>query len=218
MKQQSKTHPARYSLELIPCMVQLLQGKVTNIIDPFGGTGERLAMIAQGLGCKAIGTELEPEYIIRHDYVVQGDATKQRFDDCTFDGAVTSPTYGNRMNDNYKGCQGWDYKTYAATLGRSLSPNSTAGVKFPSQKYKDLHVAAWRELHRVLKPGALFVLNIKDSMKGCQVIPVSQWHYDTLCSIGFVPVKVVRVSVPGLRLGANRDKRIGAENLILFRK
>lgn len=214
---QSHKHGARYSVELIPEIVNLLQG-VQNIIDPFGGTGERLAIIAEKLNCVATGVEIEPEFIVKHDVVIRGDATQLQFCNDCFDGAVSSPTYGNRMNDNYQGCEGWNYSTYRAWLGRPLTENSTAGVKFPSRKYKKLHELAWAELYRVLCPGAPFVLDIKDFMKGEQVIPVSQWHYDTLVNIGFKPVQVMRVPVSGMQNGENRDKRIGVENLILFRK
>ena len=214
---QSRKHGARYSKELLNPIANMLAG-CSNIIDPFGGTGERLAEIAERVGCKAIGVEIQPNFIVRGDIVQQGDATSLLFPDCTFDGAVSSPTYGQRTNDNYGGCEGWNYSTYTAWNGGPLHRNNTGKVKFANSQYKQLHIEAWMELYRVLKPGSPFVLNIKDSWQGSNIVPVSQWHYVTLRSIGFIPVRVERVACPGMRNGSNRDKRIGKENLILFRK
>lgn len=211
-----KAHPARYSKELVQPIAEMLIG-CTLIIDPFAGTGERLADMAKLAGCRATGIEIEPEFIVRWDVVGQGDATNLLFPNGYFDGATSSPTYGNRMNDNYQGNSRWKYYTYRSFLGRELSQGSTAGVKF-GKEYIRLHYLAWQELYRVLRPGSPFVLNIKDSWQGNDIIPVSQWHYETLKTIGFTPVKVVRVPVKGMRNGANGNKRIGCENLILFER
>ena len=166
--QQSRTHPARYSMELIPPIVELLAG-CKNIIDPFGGTGERLAMIAERLMCSATGIEIQPQFIVRSDIVRLGDATRLIFSNETFDGSVSSPTYGNRMNDRYLGNGQWDYINYTACAGEYLHENNTGSLKFHTLRYKQLHISAWTELYRVLIPGSPFILNIKDSWQGDRV-------------------------------------------------
>jgi tRNA G10 N-methylase Trm11 len=107
--------------------------------------------------------------------------------------------------------------TYRHYLARPLTPGSTAGLQWGA-KYRELHVAAWREAYRVLAPYGYFVLNIKDHVRKGVVVPVSDWHLTTLQDLGLVLVEKVAVETPGMKHGANRDARVGHETVAVLRK
>jgi hypothetical protein len=162
--------------------------------------------------------------------VIAGDATRLPFPAGTFDGGCSSPTYGNGMNDHFVSREDSVRHTYrhavAARVGdreAQLPATSTARFLFDSPEYRALHVAAWSELHRVLTPGAVFVLNTKnvaaDRRRGGKVAcsPVTAWHRGLLTSLGFVERERVEVAARGLPHGADGTRlRVGHEDLTIF--
>ena len=84
-------------------------------------------------------------------------------------------------------------------------------------EYRALHVAVWTECRRVLKPGGIFVLNVKDHIRRGVLQEVSNWHAVTLLMLGFVCTRRVHVPCPGQRHGANGHLRVDYESVILFR-
>jgi hypothetical protein len=50
-------------------------------------------------------------------------------------------------------------------LGRPLTPGNSGALQW-GEEYRALHVAVWTECRRVLKPGGIFVLNVKDHIRG----------------------------------------------------
>jgi SAM-dependent methyltransferase len=223
-------HPARYTPALLDVIADRLTG-CRLILDPFAGTGERLALIAERSGSVAVGVEITAVFIERPDIVAAGDATCLPFADGTFDGGCSSPTYGNGMNDSFVS-SAWETSrrhTYShamrARIGdreARLPARSTARWHFDTDAYRDLHVAAWGEVARVLRPGAPFVLNTKNSAdrrRSGRVAssPVTAWHRAVLRSVGFDEVDRIEVTAAGLRHGANRD-RVPVEDLTVFRR
>jgi hypothetical protein len=85
-------------------------------------------------------------------------------------------------------------------------------------EYRTFHVAAWRELYRVMRRGGWFVLNVKDHVRKFEVMAVSAWHVEALRTVGFVAVRRVQVNAPGLRQGQNHSARVDHENVYLFNK
>ena len=84
--------------------------------------------------------------------------------------------------------------------------------------YRALHLAAWAEALRVLRPGGLLLCNVKDHTRKGVVMPVVLWHRSALAGLGFTIEAVEAVSTRGMRLGANREARADGEAIIRARK
>lgn len=213
-------HPATFSDELMPVFQRILDelsaelGEWPLVLDPFAGTGR----IHELVRADTIGVEIEPEWAHMNFGTIVGDATNlpSHWTDC-FDVVLTSPAYGNRMADHHEARDDSKRITYRHYLGRPLSENSGAKLQW-GEAYCDLHVRAWREVHRVLVPAGLFVLNIKDHIRNHEVVPVSAWHDEIIQSLGFRRVAHETVEVTGMGFGANRDARLGFEHVYQYRK
>jgi hypothetical protein len=83
-------------------------------------------------------------------------------------------------------------------------------------KYRAFHVAAWTEARRVLSPGGLFVLNIKNHIRAGKEMFVTEWHVETLQGLGFAMLEHEKVEVPSMRFGQNGDARVKHESVVLF--
>jgi len=133
----------------------------------------------------------------------------------TFWAIITSPVYGNRMSDKYMG-DGTYRATYPIYLGRPVSETSSAQLQW-SQAYRNFHMAAWKEAQRVLKPGGLFILNVKDHIRKGERQLVSEWHKNVIVDSGFTLLENYEMPVQGMRAGANNKLRIEYEDIWAFR-
>ena len=197
------------------------------MLDPFAGVGgvhnldphgdpQRAGFGADNDWIDTIGLELEPEWAHQHPWTMVGDATALPFRDCTFDVVVTSPTYGNRMADHHNGRDGSKRITYTHTLGRPLTPGNSGAMHW-GEGYRTLHSQVWKQVDRVLRPGAFLVLNVSNHIRKGNEIGVSEWHRDTLMKMGFTVTDEVEVQTPRMGFGANRETRVGFEHVISFR-
>jgi SAM-dependent methyltransferase len=206
-------HPARYSDPLLPILYEMLRG-YDAVFDPFAGTGERLLSIRPD----AYLNELEPRWAAisqrktANSYV--GDATDLFWPDSAFDAICTSPTYANRMGDTL--IDGYKRMTYTACLGEPLQPNNTGALQW-GDEYRSIHEKAWAEAKRVLKPGGILVLNIKDHIRNFKRVRVTLWHIYCLQGLGFVVERMERVPIESFGFGQNREARVPYESVILFR-
>lgn len=214
------SHPARYTDVLLPVMAAMLKGR-RRILDPFGGTGKVFWLEHWlGAGVEIQAVELEPEFAAVNPRTTQGNALALPWPDEYFDAVCTSPAYGNRMADKllrdiYK------RKTYASELQRELHPDNAGAMQW-GRRYRAFHVSAWTEARRVLQPGGAFVLNIKDHYRTIKtgepsvLQPVTAWHIGALEALGFRLLQHEKVPTPSMRYGANADKRVEYESVILF--
>ena len=207
-------HPAKFSDAVLEKIVPFLSDGL--ILDPFAGVG-KLSSIAP----KAIYNEIEYEWA--HEcprvFAVVGDALVLPFADRTFDQAVSSCTYGNRMADHFtdhKPEKNYRRNTYTHTLGRKLHPHNSGQLQW-GKAYRRFHFHAWTELRRVLKPKATFILNVSDHIRNKERQYVSQFHALTLMKLGFNQIWCGRVSTPRNGFGENRELRVEYENIFIYR-
>jgi tRNA G10 N-methylase Trm11 len=120
-----------------------------------------------------------------------------------------------------KGKRKYKRITYTHTLGRPLHPNNSGGMQW-GNAYRELHVEAWTEAHRVLRKGGLLIVNVKNhirTIKGVQQeVDVVGWHVDTILDLGFKEVDRIPVKTSGMGFGQNRDARAECEWVLVFRK
>jgi hypothetical protein len=84
--------------------------------------------------------------------------------------------------------------------------------------YREFHVKAWTEATRVLAPGGTFVLNIKNHIRAGKEQPVTEWHIETLLSLGYQLIEHEKINTPSMRYGQNAEKRIEYESVVKFTK
>jgi tRNA G10 N-methylase Trm11 len=203
-------HPAKFSKAVLEVIEPLnLQGVG---LDPFAGIGG-----VHALGWNTWGIELEPEWAEQHPRNLVGDATFLPFADWTFDYIVVSPCYGNRMADHHEAKDKSTRHTYRHTLGRKLHPNNAGAMQWTQRKYKTLHIAAWAETVRCLRPGGTFVLNISDHYRKDVLQPVTDWHISVLMDNGLMVVEHHKVETPRQRHGANGGRRPEYESVLVLR-
>ena len=207
-------HPAKFSEPIVEVLRDLVpKGRV---LDPFAGTG-RIHWLASD-ATQTVGVEIEPEWATLDPRTIVGDALHLPFEDRSFDGIITSPVYGNRMSDHHDAKDDSRRNTYKHTLGRDLHPNNSGQLHW-GPKYRDFHLTAWGEAVRVLKPGGKFVLNISDFIKKGEVVPVSEWHVETLVNVlGLEHEMAYQVETRRQRQGANGHLRVPHEVVWVGRK
>ncbi len=235
-----KIHEAQFSTQLLDPIVEALLEFVdpavfvdsdARLLDPFGGVGHKLAHIAERLGMRPLGFEIEPGYFeagATHPCIVLGDSTSLPLADCSVSAAVTSPVYPNGMADNFRS-RDFDQSvrhTYVHNLraflgeGYELQANNTAGVGHPRASKKalarmyEIHRQVWAEVHRVLIPGGVFVVNTKDTPK----ILFTDDTTAQLREAGFEIAAQRIIGTPGHNHGENHENKKTYEVITIARK
>tara|TARA_R110001599_G_scaffold342290_1_gene563920 strand:- start:559 stop:1209 length:651 start_codon:yes stop_codon:yes gene_type:complete len=204
-------HPAKYTDVLIPIFEKLLKGS-NLILDPFAGTGK-----IHLLPFETIGLEIEPEWANLHKNTIIGDATNMPFNNNTFSAVCTSPTYGNRMADSHEAKDKSERNTYTHKLGRKLNANNSGGMQW-GLSYRNIHIKAWSECYRVLKPNGIFILNFKNHIRAGVEVDVFSWHISELLKLGFSLELVKQIKTTGNGFGQNRALRTGFEFVAKLKK
>lgn len=107
--------------------------------------------------------------------------------------------------------------SYRHDLGRMPTEGSAAVMQW-GDEYREFHERAWLQVRRVLRPGGLFVLNIKDHVRGDRRQHVSAWHRRTVEALGFRRLETWTVPVLGMRHGANNGARLDSEFVYVFER
>lgn len=219
-------HPAKYSAALYPLFREILDG-YTVVLDPMCGLNQ-LAVELPRPKWAVTGVEIEPTWAAASPFTICRDATKlsQLFPPNTFDACVVSPAYGNRMADHHKAKDASKRITYTHTLRTflddpdyELAENSTCNLPLHTQGYYGLHAAAWAGSVDALRSGGLFVLNTKNFYIGDDIQHVADLHLGILVGELGLDFEVHHeVPTPGMKFGANRDKRVENEDVYVLRK
>jgi len=209
-------HPAQYTPILLPLMAEFLRD-CFYVLDPFGGVGGvfQLKVYLPFTDFEAV--EIEPEWAAQDPRITLGNAPGLPWEDGTFDGICTSPTYGNRMADHHDAKDDSRRITYRHYLGRPLDPDNSGQLQW-GPKYRAFHEQAWAEAVRVLRPGGTFVLNVKNHVRAGEVQDVVSFHFGVLYELGLVWKKWRNVPVRGMGFGQNRDVRVDHEIVAAFGK
>lgn len=212
-----RKHPAVYSQKIIDVMAPMLEG-YERVLDPFAGTGKIHLLSDRGYGGHVtVGVEIEPEWAEMHPKTIVGDATKLPFPDMSFDAICTSPTFGNRFADHHNPKDKSVRRSYKFDLGRDLHPNNSGQMHWGFD-YQQLHLIAWAESYRVLRPGGVFVLNMKDHIKGGVKQNVMAWHISSLVDLSLKMTAIEHIQARGMKYGANRNIRVTDEFVLKFEK
>lgn len=211
------SHPAKFSTTVLECIAQYLN-PLDLVLDPFGGVGG-----IHRLDCLTRSLEIEHAWVLKsREYGIsyEGDAQHLStiFAPHDFDAIVTSPTYGNRMADHHEARDGSKRFTYRHSLGRPLSENNSGAMQW-GDEYREFHADVWRQCVELLRPGGLFILNIKDHRRKGVAQDVPYWHRMTLKKLGLDFQSVTALDTPGMGFGANQAKANKLPELVyVFRK
>jgi hypothetical protein len=215
-------HPARFSRQHLKAFTAVLEqeaasvGHELKVLDSFAGTGTVHRLARPGIAWTA-GVELEQEWAAQDPRTLRGDATMLPFRACTFDALITSPAYGNRLSEHHQARDGSRRYGYQRSLGRPLSLGNGAAIAW-GDTYRALHTRAWLEAFRVLRPGALALVNVKDFPCDGQPVPVVLWHRGALVDAGFVIESLTELKSPGLPGEDHANARQYRETIIRARK
>ena len=208
----SKPHLEAIAAYLSPTM-RRHRGDFRYVLDPFAGAGGIHKLRPQFV---TIGVEIEPVFIEQGPpWTIQGDATILPFPDEMFDAVATSPTWGNRMADKHEAKDDSKRITYTHMLGAPLAARNTGRMQW-GDEYRELHLEAWREAYRVIRPGGRFILHIADHVRGGDVQPVSAFHMEAAVEAGFRRRHTTVLDKKGMGFGANREVRVGFEWIVHF--
>jgi hypothetical protein len=116
-----------------------------------------------------------------------------------------------------KGIRVYDRITYKHKLGRDLSPNNSGAMQW-GLAYRAFHATAYCSIDKVLAPGGLFILNMKNHIRGGVEQQVTQWHGYVLNDLGYTSERVTLVPTTGMGYGQNREARVDHESVLCLRK
>lgn len=213
-------NPAKFSPQILDVIREQIQTyNVQGVaLDPFAGTG-RVHQLA-GPGLRTVGVEIEPEWAAYHPDTRCGDSRKLMSlfkPGESFDAIITSPTYGNRMADHHEAKDDSVRNTYRHKLGRMPSEGSTAVLQW-GEAYRELHKEIYRACHLKLNRDAVVILNVKDHVRGGEVVQVSEWHKLAWAMMGWTPLDTIQVPVTGNGYGANGKARVPHEDVHVMRR
>ena len=212
-------HPAVYTDAFLPIFANLLEGS-KKVLDPFAGTGKLAKIKDFGFGGLVVCNELEREWVDSSPYAVDewhiGDARALSWA-VGVDAICTSPTYGNRMADSHNARDNSRRITYTHYIGRKLTDGNSGGMQW-GEKYKKLHQDVWAQCWDILLLGGKLIVNISNHIRGGVEVDVVGWHEACIKGIGFELAEHIKVETPRMKFGANFQKRIQHESILVFVK
>lgn len=208
-------HPAMFSKPLLEAL-RLHMGGVKHVHDPFAGTGQILGTFCDELGIDFTGTDIEDWE--GDPRVKLGDSTDAgTYPDKEFT-IVTSPTYGNGINDHFAPKDNSIRRTYRVGLNKDLHLNNTGrygvrGGKKSIDKYWQIHnqvLDVWASL------SAGGWLNVSDFIHSNKTVPLTdQWCDAIMVREGLIQQRI-DIETKRFKYGSNRDRRANSEQWIQF--
>ena len=176
----SKIHPAKMNPELADILVCDYSNFRDSILDPFAGSGTT-GEAAVHHGRRYIGVDIESSLCKKFGSLL-GDARSLPFEDCSFDAIITSPPYGEaigRAGDRDPNKTAADKARYEKKrFGRVLTKHAVYGDAagnlgmMPLERsrgtksYISEMPKAVCEMARVLRPGGVAAIVLKDQRRG----------------------------------------------------
>lgn len=204
----SGKHPAQFSDSIIDALRVLIPQHVPagyTIFDPFAGPGVKLAALCDKLGYTFAGRDIE-QWEESDERVKVADTTlTSSYPTHGLWSVVTSPTYGNGLNDHFNAQDDSRRLTYRNSLGRALHPHNTG--RYTGRSSKKGEREYWR-LHEnaVQHWPDIVIVNVKDSIRAGKVYPLGAKWMLLLKKFGYI-VEASKVDANGWRYGENQEKR-----------
>ncbi|MCY4257528.1 MAG: class I SAM-dependent methyltransferase [bacterium] len=202
-------HPARYSVGMIALTASVLE-TTASVLDPMAGAGGIFELQQHGHTGTITASDIEPPttWANGDNRVEVADARALSHANHSFSAVVTSPPYGNRMADKLL-LDGTRRHTYANAAGRVLADGSAAAMQW-SDNYRSTMSRIYSEIARVVVPGGLVVVWVKDHIRAGERQAVTAWTMNQLQQHGEL-VDLLAVGVPSMKHGANSELRLTAE-------
>lgn len=212
-------NPAKFTNSILDVIVKkLTEFECQYILDPFAGSG-KIGLIKAYVPCVVHCNDIENGW--KEEYPVDKwyhqDAQFLNTEGFLYDAIITSPTYGNRMADHHNAKDASKRITYTHRYGSKLTEGNTGVLHFGS-KYQEKHIAIFRHLLTLLKEGSIVMVNVSDFIRKGQVVGVVAWWKEMLEGLGLDFIEEVCIETPRMRFGANSEKRVDRESLLIFKK
>jgi tRNA G10 N-methylase Trm11 len=193
------------------------------VLDPFAGVGRVHNLRRQYSGLRTVGIEIEAPWADMHPSTLCANSLDIPFRSETFDVMITSPTYGNRFSDHHNAQDGSKRTSYTHNLRAFLDDPEyklnleNTGYYAWGNTYRALHRRLWKEIMRVMKPGAIIMLNVSDIIQKFEVQQVVRWHRSILRMNGveWGPGSEYSIQTPRMRQGENWNLRVSNEKLLV---
>lgn len=211
-------NPCPFTESIIEALATLIPKYIPDnliIHDPFAGEGVRLGKLCDRLGYTFCGTDLEA-WLGRDLRVQLGDSTDPDTYPYGNFAVVTSPSYNNGVNDHFEPKDESTRLTYRVRAGHELHPNNTG--RWSGRGSKRGEAEYWRITRKCVKHWPDIVLvNVKDSVRSAWeggIYPLVRLWTELLEEFDY-NVTAEEVACPGYRNGANGEKRLDTESILI---
>lgn len=109
-------------------------------------------------------------------------------------------------------------RSYTHDYGEPLEDGNAGVLRFGTDAYAELHLAAYAEAFAALVPGGAALLNVSNFVEHKAVVDTISWHRYALVHVGFNLRQTVPVQTRRYRNGVNREARAGNEVILVARK
>lgn len=231
-------HPCQWTPAVLDHVADTLDTEAGDgrlcVLDPFAGTGLRVAAHPTSKRHVWVGVELEESFIAA-PWVEHGNAKHLPFGVGAFNAAATSFVFPNRMVDDFISAEADKSRrhtySHAARANRydrtyRLHSDNAGAMGWGAgdgQAWRDIHTAVIAELVRVLVPGGLIVIEISNHLvtrrKGSppELVDAVGWVIGEMTRAGCAHVSDTAVPVRRLRHGTNADSRVPTTQLTAWR-